>query len=150
MKPTPADPHAMTHASDSVTAPPPVVRGSVEPPAVWLDDTGVILECSPALASLFGYTRPELVSQHVSVVLPDLSTAYAFRDGALNPMLAFLCHLGHPFHALKRNGEAFGAELHFVENTRNGVKATRLLVLPQSGRTPEPLAEPGPKKEGGN
>jgi PAS domain S-box-containing protein len=114
----------------------PAIMGSpapdrAEPPALWMDTAGVILECNPALETVLGYTGRELVSQHVSVVLPELSTGYVFRDGLLNPMLDFLSHLGHHFHARKRNGQAFGAELHFIENHHGEPKTIRLLVQPQ-------------------
>lgn len=141
MKPSPADVSTtlMTGPSE------PAIESQhcpahADPPALWMTNSGVILECTPALAKLLGYTGPDLVSQHVSLVLPQLSAAYAFRDGGLNPMVGFLCHLGHPFQARTRNGSAFGAKLYFVENGQRGQRAIRLLLLPQD--KPEQPARP--------
>lgn len=138
MKPSPADVADEAGVSATPMTPPsgpaidsPHRPAHADPPALWMNNAGVIVECTPALAKLLGYSGPELVSQHVSVVLPQLSPAYAFRDGGLNPMLGFLCHLGHPFQARTRNGSAFGAKLYFVENGQQGQRAIRLLLLPQ-------------------
>lgn len=121
----------------------PQFEGRADPPALWMDKAGIIVECNPALETVFGYARRELVSQHVSVVLPELSSGYVFRDGSLNPMLDFLSHLGHHFHARKRDGYAFGAELHFIENYQAEPTTIRLLVQPQDERTSPLGAGPG-------
>jgi len=129
------------HGSEPAIMGPPA-EGRAELPALWMDRTGIIVECNPALETVFGYAGRELVSQHVSVVLPELSTGYVFRGGSLNPMLDFLSHLGHHFHARKQNGYAFGAELHFIENHHGEPKTIRLLVQPQDEDASSPARGP--------
>ena len=113
-----------------------------EPAALWLDSAGVIQDCSDSLEALTGYSSNELVSHPVSAVLPQLSTGYLFRDGHLNPMLEFLTHIGHHFQARKRSGEAFEAELHFVENLSGNKKIIKLLVRPPVSRSPASIWKP--------
>lgn len=102
-----------------------------EPAALTLDERGVIVECSKHAAEIFGYNSLELVWQHVSKVLPQLSEMELFKDGQLNPRLNFLAHCGHHFQVKSRYGMVFLGDLFFITlNHHPGQNFLRLLIQP--------------------
>lgn len=101
-----------------------------EPPALALDENGVIQRCSESCEELFGYRSLELVKQHVSRLFPQLSEVKLVLDGQFNPMLDFLCHCGHLFQAQNRQGNTFKSELSFVRIEHGGRRSLRLIVRP--------------------
>lgn len=101
-----------------------------EPPALALDETGVIQRCSESCEELFGYTSLDLVTQHISRLFPQLSSHELIIDGRLNPMLDFLCHCGHRFQGRHRHGGTFQSELNFVRLEHGGRRSLRLIVRP--------------------
>jgi PAS domain S-box-containing protein len=105
-----------------------------EPPALTLDERGMICDCSNAGEKLFGYSRKNLVWQHVSKLLPELSEIQLLKNGHLNPQLGFLCHCGHHFRATNRLGNVFLSELHFVLLNVAEKYTIRMIVQP-SGST---------------
>lgn len=118
--------HLSVTPSRAVTPP----RSEEEFAILWINSEGLIEDCNPALESLTGYPDGELVSQPVSAVLPQLSISYLFQDGSVNPLLDFLTRIGHHFQALKRNGEAFDAEVHFMQVLSGSATTVKLLVKP--------------------
>jgi PAS domain S-box-containing protein len=101
-----------------------------EPPALTLDERGMICDCSNAGEKLFGYRRKEMVSQHVSNLLPELSEIQLIKNGQFNPQLGFLSHCGHHFRAINRLGGIFLNELHFVLLEYAGRRTIRMIVHP--------------------
>lgn len=101
-----------------------------EPPALALDETGVIQRCSESCEKLFGYGSLELVKQHISWLFPQLSGHKLVMDGRFNPMLDFLCHCGHLFQTQNRQGDTFKSELNFVRIENDGQRSLRLIVRP--------------------
>ncbi len=101
-----------------------------EPPALALDEAGVIERCSESCEELFGYASLDLVKQHISRLFPQLSGHKLVMDGRLNPMLDFLCHCGHLFQGQNRHGDTFKSELNFVRLEHGGRRSLRLIVRP--------------------
>lgn len=101
-----------------------------EPPALVLDERGMICDCSKAGEKLFGYSRKDLVWQHVSKLLPELSEILLVKNGQINPQLGFLSHCGHPFRAINRLGNTFLNELHFVLLDYAGRRTIRMIIQP--------------------
>jgi PAS domain S-box-containing protein len=101
-----------------------------EPAALMLDERGLICDCSDSSEELFGYSRQELIWQHVSKLLPQLSDVELVQDGRLNPRISFLCHCGRLFRAQNRQGNVFSSELKFVSTDHAGKQILRLLVQP--------------------
>lgn len=101
-----------------------------EPPALTLDESGMICDCSKAGERLFGYGRMDMVWQHVSKLLPELSDIELVKDGQFNPQLGFLCHCGHRFRATNRLGNVFLSELHFVLLNGAEKHTIRMIVQP--------------------
>lgn len=99
-----------------------------EPAALTLDECGMICDCNTACGELFGYNRRELMWQHVSKLLPQLSNIKLVQDGQINPRLNFISHCGHLFYAQKRNGGIFSSVLSFVYLEGEGRHILRLLV----------------------
>lgn len=103
---------------------------SNEPPALALDETGVIQKCSESCEKLFGYRSGDLVKQHISRLFPQLAEFKLFLDGTFNPKLDFLCHCGHLFQAQNWQGNTFKSELSFVRIENNGSRNLRLIIRP--------------------
>ena len=104
-----------------------------EPPALTLDERGMICDCSKAGERLFGYPRREMVWQHVSKLLPELSEIQLVKNGQFNPQLGFLCHCGHHFRTRNRLGGVFLSELHFVLLNDADKHSIRMIVQPHEG-----------------
>lgn len=105
-----------------------VARAWREPPALTLDEHGVIMNCSERGEEFFGYTRSELARQHVSTVLPQLSGLALLKDGQPHAYLNFLCRIGHAFEVTPRNGVGFVCGLSLVCLTGTGHTLLKLIV----------------------
>ena len=101
-----------------------------EPAALTLDEEGVICDCSDSGEELFGYSRRELIRQHVSKLLPQLSEVKLVQDGHLNQRFGLLCRCGQHFQAQGRYGSSFQSELSFVHLDHSGKCILRLFVRP--------------------
>lgn len=101
-----------------------------EPPALSLDERGMIRDCNRAAEKLSGYLRSELVWRHVSLLLPQLPENSLISGGRFNPKLNFLCHCGHLFHLQHSNGSSLRSELHLVELNNSGRGSLRLIFTP--------------------
>ena len=73
---------------------------------------GTIRDCSRAAERLFGYSREELLEQHVSLLLPSLAapTALLAQGGRVEPRLAYLSRLV-VFRARPRAGDEFRCQV---------------------------------------
>lgn len=100
------------------------------PPALSLDKDGMIQDCSRSAERLFGYSRSELVWQHVSCLFPQLSDVELVRDDRLNPMLNYICHCDHNFEAIDKNSEVIVCNLNFFSIDYDGTHIFRLVVRP--------------------
>lgn len=101
-----------------------------EPPALTLDERGMIRDCSKSGETLFGYRRHNLVWQHVSMLFPQLSEVALVQQQRLNPLLNFLCRCGKLFQTQNRQGDIFFSKLSFVHLEYDGMYTLRLIVLP--------------------
>ncbi len=108
--------------------------GSQEPPALSLDERGMIRDCSKSCEGFFGYPRTDLVKQHVSTLFPQLSGVALVQKGQFNPLLSFICRCGQLFQAQNREGATFPCNLIFVPLENNGRRTLRMIVSP-SART---------------
>lgn len=96
--------------------------------ALTLDPDGNIVDCEAGVEAMFGYRAAELTGRHVSFLLPELASIALLRSGMVNPRLAFLCHCGKSFTAIRREGWSFLVELfiHRVEGSTR--KPVRLMI----------------------
>ncbi len=127
---------------ESITPVPRVAEGE---PVLMLDAKGIVQDCSAEGESLFGYRRSELVSQHVSVVLPQLAGMDLIEDGCLNAHLMFHSRIGGYFHVLNRLGDRVAVDLFVNDLGRQGVHRLRLIVRRDERRE----AAGGKSREGG-
>ena len=104
-----------------------------DPPALSLDDHGVIQDCSKSFETLFGFLRSDLVRQHVSTLFPQLSGVELMRAGQFNPQLNYLCRCGHLFHVQNRKGDILAINLNFVHIGYAGNRFLKLFVRPPCG-----------------
>lgn len=102
----------------------------IEPPALSLDERGMIQDCSKSFERLFGFKRCDLVWQHVSRLLPQLTGVTLVEAGRLNPVLNYLCHCGHRYLARNQRGDSFPCHLNFVRIEFGGKRSLRLIFNP--------------------
>ncbi len=95
---------------------------------ILLDEHGFICDSDRVCEALFGYGCTEMVSRHVSVVLPQLTNVQLLYDGAPNPKLRYLCRIGVQFQGLGRDGERFSCDLFLNRLHSRGLPPLRLLV----------------------
>lgn len=98
--------------------------------ALELDENGFIQNCRTKSEALFGYSREELFRHHISELLPQLASVELIKQGHINPLLDFLCHFGHFFRVLGRDGESFLGNLHLFSINKEESAAIRLLISP--------------------
>ena len=101
-----------------------------EPPALALDERGMIRDCSTSGRRLFGYQLRDLVWQHVSILFPQLSAVALVQEERLNPRLNFLCRCGKLYQTQNRQGDTFLSTLSFVHLEHDGRRTVRLIVRP--------------------
>jgi PAS domain S-box-containing protein len=101
-----------------------------DPPALSLDERGMILDCSKSFRTLFGFRRSELVWQHVSTLFPQLAGVELIQAGQVNSLLNHLCRCGKLYQAKNRQGDTFSINLSFVRIEYKGKGILRLIVHP--------------------
>jgi PAS fold len=104
-----------------------------DPPALSLDERGMIQDCTKSFERLFGFQRRDLVWQHVSRLLPQLAGVDLIQAGRLNPFLNYLCHCGHHYQAQNRQGDSFSCSLSLVRVEFGGKRSLRMIINPSLG-----------------
>ena len=99
-------------------------------PVLLLDDQGFIQEYSQSVESQFGYHRSQLLRQHISCLIPQLSEIDLILEGHLNPLLNYICHCDHIFEALNSRSDIIICNLGFVRIEYNARRFLRLIVRP--------------------
>ncbi len=99
-----------------------------DPPALMVDERGMICDCNRAIEGLFGYRRSEVVWRHISMLLPQMQDIELMLKGHVNPKLQFLCRIGKPFAALDRSGETFASNLFFNDLGNPGSPRLRVII----------------------
>ena len=106
-----------------------------EPPALSLDERGMIQNCSKSCEGLFGYRRHELVWHPISSLFPQLTGVALVQEGRFNPALNFLCRCGKLFQGQNVQGDTFTSTLSFVRLEYDGRPTLRLIVSPSDTAT---------------
>ena len=101
-----------------------------EPPALSLDERGMIQECSESLERLFGFSQNDLICHHFSILFPQLAGVEIVHAGQINPLLNYLCRCGHLFLTQNRLGEVFSSNLSIAHIGYDGSRLLRILVRP--------------------
>ncbi len=104
-----------------------------EPPALSLDERGMILDCSQSFRKLFGLRRSDLVWKHVSTLFPQLAGVELVQSGQVNSLLNYLCRCGKLYQAKNRQGDTFSINLSFVRIEYKGKGILRLIAHPFAG-----------------
>jgi len=100
------------------------------PPAMSLDERGMIHDCTKSCEEFFGYQRPDIVQQHVSSLFPQLAGVALVQEGRINPVLNFICRCGQLFQAQNRQGDTLPCNLFFVPLENKGKRTLRMIVSP--------------------
>jgi hypothetical protein len=93
-----------------------------------LDGHGMVCDWDSACETLFGHRRSEIVSRHVSTLLPQLADVQLIEGGEPNSRLRYLCRIGVRFQALSRSGERFPCDLFLNTLGSPGGSHLRLIV----------------------
>jgi PAS domain S-box-containing protein len=99
-----------------------------DPPALSLDERGMILDCSKTFEKLFGFRRSELVWRHVSTLFTQLTGVELVKEEQVNPFLNYLCRCGQLYQAQNRQGDTFLSNLSIVRLEYDGRRFLRLIV----------------------
>lgn len=97
---------------------------------IVFNEQGAILECSPNCESIVGYSRKELISQHISKLVAYLENVPLFVRGEFNPQVGFLSHCGMLFRITHRDGSSFDSSLSIVQLHHLSAPAIRLIIVP--------------------
>jgi hypothetical protein len=104
-----------------------------DPPALSVDEHGMIQECSKSLERLFGFSQSDLLYQHFSMLFPQLTGVELVHEGQINPLLNYLCRCGHHFLTKNWKGEVFASNLSIAHIGYDGSRLLRVLVRPSAG-----------------
>jgi PAS domain S-box-containing protein len=104
-----------------------------EPPAISLDEHGLIHDINASCERLFGYQRPDLLNNHISKLFSQLADVELIRDGQVNPSLNYRCRCGHFFQAQNQKGDIFSCNLSFVRVGNEEKRNFRMIVHPYGG-----------------
>jgi len=104
-----------------------------DPPALSLDERGIIQECSESLERLFGFRQSDLVYHHFSMLFPQLTGVEIVHAGQINPLLNYLCRCGHRFLTQNRQGKIFTSNLSIAHIGYDGSRLLRIVVRPSGG-----------------
>ena len=100
-----------------------------DPPALSLDERGMIKDCNKSFEKLVGFRRAKLVWHHVSTVFPELKEVELFQKGQINPMLSYLSRCGQQYRIQHSLGGTISERLNFVSIDNGGKRVLRLIVL---------------------
>ena len=104
-----------------------------DPPALSLDEHGMIQDCSKTFEKLVGFQRSDLVWNHISRLFPQLVDVELLKGGRVNPLLNYLCHCGHSYQVQNRQGETLLSNLSFVLVEFSGRLSLRMIVHASDG-----------------
>jgi PAS domain S-box-containing protein len=99
-----------------------------EPPALSLDEKGMIVDCSKSFRTLFGFRRSDLVWKHVSTLFPQFEGVELVQGGQVNSMLNYLSRCGKLYEAKNRQGDTLSINLSFVPIENKGKRIVRMIV----------------------
>lgn len=110
-----------------------------DPPALSLDERGMILDCSKSFEKLLGFRRSELVWHHVSMLFSQLEGIELVQGGQVNSLLNYLCRCGRLYQVKNRQGETFSSNLNFFRIENQGKRFLRLIVHDLVSELPDGL-----------
>jgi PAS domain-containing protein len=64
-----------------------------------LDEEGRIRDCNSSAEQLFGFPQEELLTKHISVLIPQLGGSDLQHNGDINPRIKLLSRIGWLFRA---------------------------------------------------
>jgi PAS domain S-box-containing protein len=123
---------AEQNGNDMVTAPPrpwahDTVPSQSDLATLFLNEDGLIEDCSSACESVFGYPKQDLHGHHVSMLLPRFEGIELVIHGQINPRLRFLYRCAPPFLAERRDGTKFAREV-FLSQLINEAGGVQIIV----------------------
>lgn len=112
---------------------------------LMLDEDGVIVDCDGAIEPMFGYAPADLISRHVSMLLPKLQYIELMQNGQLNARLHYLCHIGLPFQVRRRDRRQYMGHLSLSDLSNRNLRRVRMCVWHSSfNNRPSPFRLPPP------
>lgn len=107
---------------------------------IELDEAGIIRNCNGTCEAMVGFSRDELVSHPISMLIHKLAEFPLILNHDLNPVLDYLCHCGMPFQVERKAGGTFFSEVRFIHLQHLKTPRLRLLASPVvPGRSGPPM-----------
>lgn len=97
-----------------------------------MDERGLIRNCNGTCEEMVGFSRDELVSRPISLLIRTLSEYQLILDHDLNPVLDYICHCGMLFQVKSKAGDTFLSQIRFVHLQHLKVPKVRLLASPMA------------------
>lgn len=97
-----------------------------------LYENGMIRDCNRASAELLGCASSNLIWQHISTFLPQLSEVPLLNGQTINPYLKFLSRVGHGFEVVGSNGVHFLSAVFFNDVEDFGRHCLRVIFQPMT------------------
>jgi hypothetical protein len=94
---------------------------------LFLNQDGLIEDCSSACESVLGCPKQDLHGHHVSTLLPKLGGNELVIHGQINPRLKFLCRCAPGFLADRRDGTKFARDV-FLNQLNNKAGGVQIIV----------------------
>lgn len=99
---------------------------------IELDEEGIIRNCNGICEDLVGFSKEELISRPISLLVRKLAEYQIVLNHNLNPVLDYICHCGMPFQMKTKAGETFFSQIKFVYLRHLKIPTVRLLATPMA------------------
>jgi PAS domain S-box-containing protein len=103
-------------------------QSTVRATTLTVDESGVIRDCGKEVASMFGYTAGEVLDQHISILLPQLTDEEMFRSDRAFARFCHSCRIGVSFRSVTRDGSQFDSHLLVSVIGKPGMRRIRMYV----------------------
>ncbi len=95
---------------------------------VTLDPSGTIVDCDGSVERMFGYTPEALIDRDIASLIPQLKEIGIMREGEVNGLLKYLCHIGAPFEVRHRERGPYESHLLLVDLRNAARRQLRMFV----------------------
>lgn len=102
--------------------------GDQDTAVVTLDTSGTILDCDGSVERMFGYTPEALIDRDITSLIPQLKQIGIMREGEVNGLLRYLCHIGAPFEVRHRELGSYESHLLLVDLRNAARRKLRMFV----------------------
>lgn len=100
-----------------------------------LDEEGRIRDCNSSAEQLFGFSHEELLTTHISILIPQLGGSNLQHNGDINPRIKLLSRIGWLFRA--RHGAKAMFRCRLFLSCPGDSRSRRLRLIVREDAQPE-------------